>query len=152
MAIEAGIDTHELSELAELMYRTANDRYPKEVKSFLREQGGEGAKLLKAETRSVIKGHRKRTTGAEKKQALLKGIKKSKVTKHNGDYQIRVLSTAYHAHLIEYGHVEVDWGRRTEKYIPGKYPMEAARKALDASFPGEVERFVDGLIKEGFEL
>lgn len=154
MAIEAGFDCHELDQLSAAMYKTAQERYPKDVRQFLKEQGAAGAKILKAETKSATKGHRVRKTKEEKKTALMRGIKRSKVTKYNGDFQIRVLTTAYQAHLFEYGHTKVVWGKepKGEKWVEGRFPAQAAHKELQAKFPGEVEKFVDGLLKEGFEL
>ena len=37
MAVDAGFDVHELSELARAMYRTATEKYPKEARKFLNE-------------------------------------------------------------------------------------------------------------------
>lgn len=154
MGTSYGFDTTELDKLAADMYKTANERYPKEVRQFLKDQGNAGAKILRAETKSKIKGHRTRTTKEEKKTALMRGIKRTKVTKYKGDFQVRVLTKAYHAHLFEYGHTKVVWGKepKGEKWVEGRFPAQAAHKQLEAKFPGEVGKFVEGLMKEGLEL
>lgn len=154
MAISSGFDTTELDQLAAAMYNTAQERYPKDVKDFLKRQGNAGASILRKETKSAIKGHRARETDEEKKTALMKGIKRTKVTKYKGDFQIRVLTKAYHAHLFEYGHTKVVWGKepKGEKWVEGRFPVQAAHRQMQEKFPGEAEKFVEGLMKEGLEL
>ena len=143
MAIEAGFAAHELDELAVNMYRTAQERYPAEVKKFLRTEGNIARKELRAQTSRSTK---------KKTGNLLKGIKRSKVTKYNGDFQIRVFNSAYHAHLLEYGHVEVVWGNRTENYVPGKHMFDKTAAAMDRRFAGDVEDFLDKMLSEGLGL
>lgn len=143
MAIEAGLDTHELSELAVNMYRTAQERYPTDVKKFLRTEGNLTRKELRAQTSRATK---------KKTGNLLRGIKRSKVTRYNGDFQIRVFNTAKHAHLLEYGHVEVDWGNRTEKFVPGKHMFDKTAAVINRRFAGDVEDFLDKMLSEGLGM
>lgn len=143
MAIDAGFDCHELDALAKTMYKIAEENYPKEVKVFLRKQAGEGTKLLRAETKAVTK---------KKTGNLRKGIRKGPPKKYRGDWQIRVYNKAPHAHLIEHGHAQRVKGRVIEKYVPGRHPAAKTTRKLKSDFPREVEKFVDHLIEEGFEL
>lgn len=143
MAIEAGLDVHELDELALDMYRTAQERYPTDVKKFLRQEGTKTRKELSAQTRSSTKKH----TGN-----LLKGIKRTKISKYQGDFQIRVINSAPHAHLLEYGHVEVDWGHRSERYVPGKHMFDKTAAKINSEFAGDVEDFLDKMMAEGLGI
>ena len=143
MAVDAGFDTHELDELARQMYRVAEERYPKEAKAFLKDQGNKGRRVLRAKTKAATQ---------KKTGNLLRGIGKGPVHKRNGDFQVRVYNKAPHAHLIEHGHVFYHRGKKTEKFVPGKHPAADATKELKAEFPRDAEAFVDRLIKEGFEL
>lgn len=138
-----GMDTRELDELVKNMFRTAQDVYPDEAKSFLKKEGNKGRRLLRAKTKAVTK---------KKTGNLLKGIRRTGVQKHDGDFQIRVYNKAPHAHLIEHGHVLWVNGTKTEKFVPGKHPAADTTKQLKREFPRDVEGFVDEMISKGFEL
>ena len=138
-----GMDTRELDELVKNMFRTAQDVYPDEAKSFLKKEGNKGRRLLRAKTKAVTK---------KKTGNLLKGIRRTGVQKHGGDFQIRVYNKAPHAHLIEHGHVLWVNGTKTEKFVPGKHPAADTTKQLKREFPRDVEGFVDEMLSKGFEL
>lgn len=138
-----GMDTRELDELVKNMFRTAQDVYPDEAKSFLKKEGNKGRRLLRAKTKAVTK---------KKTGNLLKGIRRTGVQKHNGDFQIRVYNKAPHAHLIEHGHVLWVNGTKTEKFVPGKHPAADTTKQFKREFPRDVEGFVDEMLSKGFEL
>lgn len=138
-----GMDTRELDELVKNMFRTAERVYPDEAKSFLKKEGNKGRRLLRAKTKAVTK---------KKTGNLLKGIRRTGVQKHAGDFQIRVYNKAPHAHLIEHGHVLWVNGTKTEKFVPGKHPAADTTKQLKREFPRDVEGFVDEMISKGFEV
>lgn len=138
-----GMDTRELDELVKNMFRTAQDVYPDEAKSFLKKEGNKGRRLLRAKTKAVTK---------KKTGNLLKGIRRTGVQKHDGDFQIRVYNKAPHAHLIEHGHVLWVNGTKTEKFVPGMHPAADTTKQLKREFPRDVEGFVDEMLSKGFEL
>lgn len=138
-----GMDTRELDELVKNMFRTAQDVYPDEAKAFLKKEGNKGRRLLRAKTKAVTK---------KKTGNLLKGIRRTGVQKHNGDFQIRVYNKASHAHLIEHGHVLWVNGTKTEKFVPGKHPAADTTKQLKREFPRDVESFVDEMLSKGFEV
>lgn len=138
-----GMDTRELDDLVKNMFRTAQDVYPDEAKSFLKKEGNKGRRLLRAKTKAVTK---------KKTGNLLKGIRRTGVQKHDGDFQIRVYNKAPHAHLIEHGHVLWVNGTKTEKFVPGKHPAADTTKQLKREFPRDVEGFVDEMLSKGFEI
>lgn len=138
-----GMDTRELDDLVKNMFRTAQDVYPDEAKTFLKKEGNKGRRLLRAKTKAVTK---------KKTGNLLKGIRRTGVQKHDGDFQIRVYNKAPHAHLIEHGHVLWVNGTKTEKFVPGKHPAADTTKQLKREFPRDVETFVDEMLSKGFEL
>lgn len=138
-----GMDTRELDDLVKNMFRTAQDVYPDEAKTFLKKEGNKGRRLLRAKTKAVTK---------KKTGNLLKGIRRTGVQKHDGDFQIRVYNKAPHAHLIEHGHVLWVNGTKTEKFVPGKHPAADTTKQLKREFPRDVEGFVDEMLSKGFEL
>lgn len=168
MAVQNGFDLHELNEFTRDLVDLAQKQFPKEAEQFIRNQGNEGRKRLRANTRAVTK---KRTGN------LLRGIQRGKATKYKGNYQIRIMNTAPHAHLIEYGHSNIKTragsgsqgkipkgapvqmvpgngspvfieGTR-EKWIPGKHPLDKTAGEMGTEFPRAAEAFVDDLLRKG---
>lgn len=138
-----GMDTRELDDLVKNMFRTAQDVYPNEAKTFLKKEGNKGRRLLRAKTKAVTK---------KKTGNLLKGIRRTGVQKYDEDFQIRVYNKAPHAHLIEHGHVLWVNGTKTEKFVPGKHPAADTTKQLKRELPRDVETFVDEMLSKGFVL
>lgn len=143
MGNEAGIDLHELDELSQMLIRTAQDVYPRTVKKFMQDEGTWGKKVLREKTKEY--------TG-KKTGELRKSIRKTGVKKRKGDYQVRIYNKATYAGDVEHGHVLSLHGKKTEHYVPGKYPAAYATMKMKREFPSRVEQFVDKLIEEGFEL
>ena len=149
MSVESSavFDARELSELNDKLLKLAGTTYPKEAKSFLREQGND----LKKRLRDNTKSRTKKKTGN-----LLKGIDKSAPKIYDGSWQIRVYNKAPHAHLIEHGHVMADkhgnpilneFGE--EMWVNGVFPAAWATNQMKARWPGEVEKFIDDLLEKG---
>lgn len=138
--MEAGYDVAELDALAKSLLHLANDVYPKETKAFMRQEGAKNRKKMRQETMARTK---KRTGN------LLKGIGSPKVSKYEGDFQVRVSSRARHAHLIEKGHVT--WRNGREAWVPGKEPVEAARQAMAPELLRDAEKFMDEMLDGVFD-
>ena len=138
--VENGYSTAELDDLTTELLRTAERSYPTNARKMMREQGKTGRKKLRDNTKSCTT---KRTGN------LLKGIQAGKVTKYEGDFQVRIKNTAPHAHLIEYGHSMVVFGKKTEKFVEGKYPARKTAEEMRPVFAEAVEKFVDEMLEEG---
>ena len=177
--VDAGFDTHELSELSRQFLRIADEKYPQRTKKFLTEQANKTRKTMRSEIRSRVKGHRKRSK-EEKKTSLSRGVDKGQVHKYNGDWQVRVYNKAKHAWLVEHGHSNVKTrggrsaipvgtpiamvpGRGTAgplfigrdgavKRIEGRHYAAATTNRMKKEFPEDVENFLSELMKEGLEL
>lgn len=177
--VDAGFDTHELSELSRQFLRIADEKYPQRTKKFLTEQANKTRKTMRSEIRSRVKGHRKRSK-EEKNTSLSRGVDKGQVHKYDGDWQVRVYNKAKHAWLVEHGHSNVKTrggrsaipvgtpiamvpGRGTAgplfigrdgavKRIEGRHYAAATTNRMKAEFPEDVENFLSELMKEGLEL
>ena len=145
--MEAGFDTRELEQLARDLEAVA-DRYPDKAKDFLKKQGNKTRNKLRAKTRAVTT---KRTGN------LQKGIRRTGVQEHDGDYQIRVYNKAPHAHLIEHGHVQ--WvpvagmgrkhQRKTEQFVPGRHPAAHTANEMKTEMGRDAGGLVDEVLREG---
>ena len=178
--VDAGFDTHELSELSREFLRTAEQLYPQRAKKFLTDQANKGKKVMRSEIRSRVKGHRKRTTKEEKKTSLSRGVDKGRVHKYQEDWQVRLLEKAPHGYIVEHGHSNVKTrggrsaipvgtpivmvpGRKTAgplfigrdgavKQIEGRHYAAATTNRMKKEFPEDAENFLSEHMKEGLEL
>lgn len=135
MAVQNGFDLHELDEFTRDLVDLAQKQFPKEAKQFIQKQGNEGRKRLRANTRAVTK---KRTGN------LLRGIQQGKATKYKGNYQIRIMNTAPHAHLIEYGHSNIktragSGSQGKTQGLPGADGAGEREPGVHRGHPGEVD-------------
>lgn len=147
---ESGFDTHELSELSRQFLKTATELYPKEAKKFLTNQGNKGKRVMRSEISARVKGHGKKKAADAQRTTLRKGIDKGKVTKHEGEYQVRVFNKAPHAYLVEHGHSNVKTrdtynGNWLKRAIPVGTPvvMVPGRGGVGPLFIGR-----DGAVKQ----
>ena len=147
--VDAGFDTHELSELSRQFLRIADEKYPQRTKKFLTEQANKTRKTMRSEIRSRVKGHRKRSK-EEKNTSLSRGVDKGQVHKYDGDWQVRVYNKAKHAWLVEHGHSNVKTrttynGNWAKKAIPVGTPvvMVPGRGGAGPLFIGR-----DGAVKQ----
>lgn len=136
----AVFDYHELDDFNRKMVQFYSKEFPKETRQFMNKQGNEGKRILRKYTKATTT---KRTGN------LMKGIDKGRVHKRGDDWQVRVRNKAPHAHLIEHGHGLVAWGKPTDKFVEGRHPAAHAHKSIAKHFTGDVERWVDKMLKEG---
>ena len=140
----ATVNYDELTSFTKNILELVNKKYPVKAKKLMNRAGTALKKIAKEE----YKAKTQKRTGN-----LLKGVKKGKVYKFNGnEWQIRVKNKAPHAHLLEYGHRMVDWrtnkeSRRTP-YVKGRSPMANAAEAFQPVFNQMCEEFADEIIEE----
>ena len=148
--VEAGFDFHELDELTKQLYRTAQEAYPKLAKKFMTKQGNKGKRVMRSEINTRVKGHNRGRNKDNKSKSLKAGIDKGKVTKYEGDFQIRVYNKAKHAYNVEHGHSNIKTrdtynGNWLKKAIPVGTPvvMVPGRGTVGPLFVGR-----DGAVKQ----
>lgn len=143
MGNEVVVDLHELDDIAKMLIKTSQDIFPKRVKKFMQDEGTWGKTILREKTSAYTN----KRTGE-----LKKSIRKTPVKKHKDGYQVRVYNKAAYAGHVEHGHILAVHGKKTEHFVPGKYPAAYAAMQMKREFPDHVEQFVDDLLMEGFEL
>lgn len=149
--LTVGTGKTELSELALDMLDVAENRYPDEVKKFLKKQADEGKAGLKELTAQ-------RTT--KRTGNLLKGI--GRTAPKIGTYfaEAKIHNKAPHAHLIESGHII--WApvggmgsarrRKTNKRTRAFRPAADYAEQLQKTFPKDVEEWIGELVEKGLDL
>lgn len=142
----SGFDHKELVKLSKDLLKLAGTTYPAEAQRFLKDQANQARVRLRKNTQAVT---RKKTGN------LLRGVNRGKAHTYAGSWQIRVYNKAPHAHLIEHGHVMAGSDGRPilnasgqERWVNGRFPAAKTTNELKALWPGEVEAFVDELLKE----
>lgn len=135
-------DTSELDMYSQHLLEIAQKEMPKETKKFLRKQGQE----LRKRTRKKAKSKVKKRSGNYNK-----GIKVGEVYKYkNKETAVRVFAgkPAFHAHLLEYGHIikrekdDAELG-----FVPGHHVFEESAKEFKEPFFQAANQFIDEVAK-----
>lgn len=135
-------DVSELDIYSQHLLEIAQKEMPKETKKFLKKQGQE----LRKRTRKKEKSKVKKRSGNYNK-----GIKVGKVYKYkNKETAVRVFAgkPAFHAHLLEYGHIIRNEENGAELgFAPGYHIFEESAKEFEAPFFQSVNQFIDEVAK-----
>jgi len=153
-----GLDDRDLEVFGDHLMRMAEREFPHETKVFLRQKGTELNKAVKkmAKERVGKKGKGKQKKKADKR--YLNGFKRGKAYKHTGSnsFAVRVYNSRPHAHLIEYGHVQLDHDQNPvengERFVRGRYVLRDAASAFEPKFNEDAEDFIDDLLDKGLGL
>lgn len=132
-----GLDNY-VSDLLELAEQTL----PKESKKFLKKNAGQLAKATKNKAKEL--------GILEETGNYYSSFKSGKVYKYNENMACRAINSSPHAHLLEYGHLQVGKdGKSVGKgFVPGFHPFEKAQKSFQGKYYGNCEEFVDQMIRE----
>lgn len=116
-----------------------SSRYPYESEILLTKMGNKFRNSVKKKTPD---------SGYESKRKLMKSYRVSKVQGAGKDLYVEFRSTSPHFHLVERGHRIVDKkGRDSGKRVQGKFMVEKTILEYQKSFPKEVEKMVDNLLR-----
>ena len=101
----------ELSEFKQNLLRDIKENYPKETEKFIKKEATKVAKVArKIAKREVGTSKGKKKNWVEAK-SYHKKFKVGKTYKYSDDLCCRAYNSSPHAHLIEYGHVNVPRGK-----------------------------------------
>lgn len=149
------LDIRNLENFDIQMVELVKKKLPAESKKFLRKQGGELNKETKTLAKSRIGKNGKGKKKKPAKKRYLSGFKKGKAYKHEPteSFAIRVYNNRPHAHLLEYGHNQLDKDKKPVKYgkrfVEGRSVLQDAEKTYEEKFYKEVNDFVDEFLKKG---
>lgn len=156
--IKTGFDDIELLALSKSL-NNIGKQFPGESGEFLRQQGTSLNRQTKKLARQRVG---KKGKGPEKdkpaKERYINGFKRGKVYKHDptNSFAIRVYNNRPHAHLIEYGHVQLTHDRQTpkngERFVKGYHVLRDSASAFEPKFNADVEEFIDDLLDKGLSL
>lgn len=153
-----GFDFTELLAMAEC-FSNIEEQFPKESKEFLRKQGTE----LNRQTKKLAKQRvGKNGKGPDKdkptNKRYISGFKRGKAYKHeaSSSFAVRVYNSRPHAHLLEYGHVQLTHEKTPpkngERFVKGFHVLRDSANAFEPKFNADVEEFFDNLLDEGLSL
>ena len=156
--MEAGFDLTELELFGNSLLDVADRQFPNETKTFLRKKGTELNQAAKktAKERVGKNGKGKQEKTANKR--YLNGFKRGKVYKHaaSNSFAVRVYNSRPHAHLIEYGHVQLDHDKNPvkngERFVRGFHVLRDAASIFEIKFSEDAEDFIDDLLDRGLGL
>lgn len=137
-----------LTEFQKDLLTVAQRKLPKESTKVMRKIGSKARTIVARRARRSVNHD---ATGSEKSD-YHKKWKRGKVFKgENGEWVVRVINSAPHAHLIEDGHRMVTKDGREVGFVPGKKVLDKGMKEFDES--GQYEKmlgdWVDELLRSG---
>lgn len=111
------LDSSALSEFQKKLMKNIIDKFPDDVKDFLKQNASQLRK-------NTLKSARAQTT--KKTGNYYKGFKISRAfVGKNGRSFVKTYNDAPHSHLIEYGHEKWIHGKDTGEKVKGKYILTA---------------------------
>lgn len=133
-----GLDVSEMTEYTQDLVREIK-KFPKQARSFLRDEGKKLQKQAKKTARSKVK---------KKSGNYFKGFKVGKTIYEYGDadFNLLVYNSSPHAHLIEQGH-----RNRDGSFVAGKYPMRTASEQFEPEYAKDIENELVEYIVRGIE-
>lgn len=137
------IEFEGLDEFMEDLLVIAQDKMPRESYKIMRKVGQRATTHVRREARAKVKS---------KTGLYYKRIKRGKVFKDDADQiVVRVINSAPHAHLIEYGHKVVTKSGDVIGYVPGRNVMSSGAVNFDQSgeFGKMLETWLDELLDSG---
>ncbi|TCO69504.1 HK97 gp10 family phage protein [Marinisporobacter balticus] len=147
MAVEDGFNLKELDSFQKKLLQKAQKEFPRETYQFLRKAGTKGRTCVARKARKLVK----KDTGNYQK-----GWKRGKAYKRRGEgsYEVQIRNSAPHAHLIEYGHVQVSGGKKGKGgkevgYTHGKHVLEKGIKEFESQYFDMLENWLDEMMEKG---
>jgi hypothetical protein len=140
--VSDGFNLTGLDEFIRDMLDLAQETLPKESKKFLKKN----ANQLKTATKNKAK----ELGILEETGNYYSGFKSGKVYKYNGSMACRAINSSPHAHLLEYGHLQIDKnGNEVGKgFVPGFHPFGKAQEGFKSKYYDNCETFIDEMIRE----
>lgn len=143
----------------EKCFNNIRKQFPKEGKNFLQNKGTE----LNRQTKKLAKQRvGKNGKGPDKdkpaNKRYISGFKRGKAYKHeaSGSFAVRVYNSRPHAHLLEYGHVQLTHEKTPpktgERFVKGFHVLRNSSNAFEPKFNADVEEFFDNLLDKGLSL
>lgn len=127
-----------LTEFQRDLLEVAQRRLPRESFQIMRKIGNKARTVVAKEARSRVK----KDTGMYHKR-----FKRGKVFKDDeGKIVVRVINSAPHAHLIEYGHRQVSSNGTETGFVPGKKVMENGIEKFNSS--GQFDKMLSDWLDE----
>lgn len=136
---DSDFDVEELNDMFRYMDEIV-ETLPRKANSFLKKEAGK----LRKKTIARVKEKVGKQTGN-----YIKGIKKGKPYKYDGENSIRVYNSARHAHLIEYGHEIIDKNGKNHGFKDGHHIFEDTKRRFTEEFYSDCGDFVDELLDDG---
>lgn len=118
-------------------FKLVQRNYPKEIKKFMMKEGNKLKRLTIKRVENEVEPY----TGN-----YLKGIKRGKYYKYDGGIDsIRVYSgsSAFHGHLVEYGHKTQNGGMTKAYHI-----FKTSADEFQNKYEKDCEKFVDDITKD----
>ena len=167
---ETGFFYDELTDFQKDMMDLALKGFPKETDKFLRQEGRKLTALQKRIARQDVGTTKGIKKGWKKATSYMAGFRTSKIFIRDDIKKVSAHNKAPHAHLVEYGHMQIPRsekrattkeGRKAQykkrkaakdtKYTHGKYVITASYNEFKHQFASDCEKFTDDVFSGNFK-
>jgi|GEM_PF-869034 len=107
MSTQEGFLFSELSEFKQHLMQDIKENFPKETEKFIKQEASKCLKVAKKIARKEVGTSKGKKKNWIESKSYHKGFKVGKPYKYANDLCCRAYNKSPHAHLIEYGHVNV---------------------------------------------
>jgi len=107
MADQEGFLFDELSEFKQNLMQSIKKEFPEETKKFLKQEASKALKVAKKVAKKEVGTSKGKKKNWIESKSYHKGFKVGKIYEYSNDICCRAYNKAPHAHLIEWGHVNV---------------------------------------------
>ena len=137
--MSAEFDMKGLAELEKDLRKCITD-YPDQTDRAMRRWANQGVRECNAKMPASY---------TEGKRPFLKSWRKTMSRELGVAAEIQIVNKSPHFHLVENGHEKVVYGKRTGGFVPGKHFAEKTREEWKDTFPEEVKKFMDEMLRGG---
>lgn len=160
MSLQEGFLFEELSEYMKKFLLDLKNKFPEKAEEFLKIEAKKCLKTARKVAKKEIGTSKGKKKDWNEKKSYYKGFKVGKPYKYLNDMCRRVYNKAAHAHLIEYGHMNIPRGtkrsttragrekqkqeraQRQNTFTPGKFVFKLAEMQFFEQFYLDADKFM----------
>ncbi|MBM7607572.1 hypothetical protein JOD29_000816 [Lysinibacillus composti] len=137
-----------LTDFQKDLLTVAQRKLPKETTKIMRKVGSKARTVVARKARQLVRHQ----VDENDKSDYHRKWKRGKVFRgENGEWVVRVINSAPHAHLIEEGHRQVTKDGREVGFTNGKFPLDKGMREFDGSGQYEhmLSEWLDDMLESG---
>lgn len=130
MSTQEGFLFGELSEFKQSLMQEIKNNFPKETEKFIKDEAKKCLKVARKIAKREVGTSKGTKKNWQESKSYHKGFKVGKTYKYSNDLCCRAYNKSPHAHLIEYGHVNVPRGNKRATTRQGRAEQSQMQRGV----------------------